>query len=101
MHLRALLLNEVVHGREVPVRVCGVFVANQSRAKPGNSRRSRGKLAGSSRGRYRAAGRTERGAGSRIGRARSTGAGQEARALCLGEHFGPPEHLPNLAALAL
>jgi hypothetical protein len=27
--------------------------------------------------------------------------GKNPRALCLGEHFGPPEPLPNLAALAL
>ena len=39
-HLRTLLLSEVVHGREVPVCVYGGFVANQSGAKPGNSRRS-------------------------------------------------------------
>ena len=99
-HLHALLLNEVVHGREVPVCVCGGSVAKQSGAKPGDSPRSGGKPARSSSGRYRAAGRTERGSGSGIGWARSPGAGERPRALCLGEHHGPPEPLPNLAALA-
>ena len=42
--------------------------------------RSGGKPAGSSRGRYRAAGRPERGSWSRIGWARSTGVGQGPRA---------------------
>jgi hypothetical protein len=61
--------------------------------------RSGGKPAGSSRGKYLAAGRPERGSWSRIGWARSTGVGQGPRALCLGEHYGPPEPLSNLAAL--
>ena len=98
-HLRALVLNEVVHGREVPVCVRRGFIANRSGAKPGNPRRSGGKPAGSSRGRYRATGRTERGSGSGIGGARSTGAGQRPRALCLGEYHGPPEPVPGFASL--